>query len=100
VISVDPKKKELVGNLKNNGREWHRKGTPEAVNVHDFIDRKLGRAVPFGVYDITSNVGWVSVGTDREAGGTTTFTVTWVPLNPTPEERATFDGGHDSMTQG
>src|SRR5882672_7581173 len=66
VISVDTKKKELVGNFKNNGREWRRKGTPEAVNVHDFIDPKLGRAVPYGVYDINNNVGWVSVGTDHD----------------------------------
>jgi Rhodopirellula transposase DDE domain len=66
VISVDTKKKELVGNFKNNGREWHRKGTPEAVNVHDFIDPKLSRAVPYGVYDINNNVGWVSVGTDHD----------------------------------
>jgi hypothetical protein len=66
VISVDTKKKELVGNFKNNGREWHRKGAPEAVNVHDFIDPKLSRAVPYGVYDINNNVGWVSVGTDHD----------------------------------
>src|ERR1700693_5139844 len=66
VISVDTKKKELVGNFKNNGREWHRKGTPELVNVHDFIDPKLSRAVPYGVYDVTNNVGWVSVGTDHD----------------------------------
>jgi hypothetical protein len=66
VISVDTKKKELVGNFKNNGREWRRKGTPELVNVHDFIDPKLSRAVPYGVYDITNNVGWVSVGTDHD----------------------------------
>jgi hypothetical protein len=66
VISVDTKKKELVGNFKNNGREWHRKGEPEAVNVHDFIDPKLSRAVPYGVYDINNNVGWVSVGTDHD----------------------------------
>jgi hypothetical protein len=66
VISVDTKKKELVGNFKNNGREWRPKGTPELVNVHDFIDPKLSRAVPYGVYDISNNVGWVSVGTDRD----------------------------------
>lgn len=66
VISVDTKKKELVGNFKNNGREWRPAGTPELVNVHDFIDPKLGRAVPYGVYDITNNVGWVSVGTDHD----------------------------------
>jgi len=66
VISVDTKKKELVGNFKNNGREWRPRGTPEAVNVHDFVDPKLGRAVPYGVYDINNNVGWVSVGTDHD----------------------------------
>jgi hypothetical protein len=66
VISVDTKKKELVGNFKNNGREWRPKGAPELVNVHDFIDPKLSRAVPYGVYDITSNAGWVSVGTDHD----------------------------------
>jgi Rhodopirellula transposase DDE domain len=59
-------KKELVGNFKNNGREWRRKGAPELVNVHDFINPKLSRAVPYGVYDITNNVGWVSVGTDHD----------------------------------
>ena len=66
VISVDTKKKELVGNFKNNGREWRPKGSPEPVNVHDFIDPKLSRAVPYGVYDINNNVGWVSVGTDHD----------------------------------
>jgi hypothetical protein len=72
VISVDTKKKELVGNFKSNGREWRPRGTPELVNIHDFVDRKLGRAVPYGVYDITNNVGWVSVGTDHD---TATFAV-------------------------
>jgi hypothetical protein len=66
VISVDTKKKELVGNFKNNGREWRRSRTPELVNVHDFIDPKLSRAVPYGVHDITNNVEWVSVGTDHD----------------------------------
>src|SRR5437588_1754155 len=66
VISVDTKKKELVGNFKNNGRDWRPRGTPELVNIHDFIDPKLSRAVPYGVYDITNNVGWVSVGTDHD----------------------------------
>ena len=66
VISVDTKKKELVGAFKNNGRELRPKGRPEPVNVHDFIDPKLKRAVPYGVYDITNNVGWVSVGTDHD----------------------------------
>ena len=66
VISVDTKKKELVGNFKNNGRDWRPKDTPEVVNVHDFIDPKLSRAVPYGIYDINNNVGWVSVGTDHD----------------------------------
>jgi hypothetical protein len=66
IISVDTKKKELIGNFKNNGRELRPKGFPESVNVHDFIDPKLKRAVPYGVYDITNNVGWVSVGTDHD----------------------------------
>ena len=66
VISVDTKKKELVGNYTNHGREWRPKATPEAVMVHDFIDPKLGRAVPYGVYDIADNKGWVSVGADHD----------------------------------
>ena len=66
IISVDTKKKELVGNFKNNGRQWRAKGRPELVNVHDFVDPKLSRAVPYGVYDITNNAGWVSVGTDHD----------------------------------
>ena len=66
VISVDTKKKELVGNFKNNGREWHPKGTPENVNVYDFPSLAKGRAVPYGVYDISANKGWVSVGTNHD----------------------------------
>jgi hypothetical protein len=72
VISVDTKKKELVGNFKNMGREWRPKGKPELVNIHDFIDPKLSRAVPYGVYDVRNNVGWVSIGTDHD---TATFAV-------------------------
>jgi hypothetical protein len=66
VISVDTKKKELVGDFKNSGREWQPKGRPEKVRVHDFIIPELGRANPYGVYDLTRNVGWVSVGTDHD----------------------------------
>jgi Rhodopirellula transposase DDE domain len=62
VISVDTKKKELVGDFKNSGREWRPKGTPEEVRVHDFQDPQLGKAIPYGVYDLASNEGWVSVG--------------------------------------
>jgi len=66
VISVDTKKKELVGNYRNNGREWRPNGEPELVKVHDFIDPKLARAVPYGVYDIANNLGWVSVGASHD----------------------------------
>lgn len=65
-ISVDTKKKELVGDFKNGGREWRPKGSPEHVRVHDFVIPELGRAVPYGVYDIADNVGWVSVGIDHD----------------------------------
>ena len=66
VISVDTKKKELVGAYKNNGAEWRPAGSPEAVKVHDFIDKELGKANPYGVYDLAANAGWVSVGTDHD----------------------------------
>jgi hypothetical protein len=62
VISVDTKKKELVGDFKNGGTEWQPKGSPEEVRVHDFKDKQLGKAIPYGVYDLASNEGWVSVG--------------------------------------
>lgn len=62
VISVDTKKKELIGDYKNSGREWNPKGNPLAVNVHDFPDPRIPKAAPYGVYDITENKGWVSVG--------------------------------------
>jgi DNA-binding transcriptional ArsR family regulator len=65
-ISVDTKKKELVGNFKNAGREWRPQGSPEEVRVHDFVIPELGRAVPYGVYDIAGNAGWVSVGVDHD----------------------------------
>jgi len=62
VLSVDTKKKENIGNFKNNGKEWSRKGEHTDVNVYDFIDKDLGKAAPYGVYDISKNIGWVSVG--------------------------------------
>jgi hypothetical protein len=64
--AVDTKKKELIGDFKNAGQEWQPKGRPEHVRVHDFIDKELGKAVPYGVYDVANNVGWVSVGTDHD----------------------------------
>jgi transposase len=66
VISVDTKKKELVGDFKNGGREWQPTGQPEQVRVHDFIDKDLGKVSPYGVYDLTANEGWVSVGVDHD----------------------------------
>jgi hypothetical protein len=66
VISIDTKKKELVGAFKNGGREWRPKGEPEAVQVHDFLDPQLGKAIPYGVYDVSANQGWVSVGIDHD----------------------------------
>lgn len=66
VISVDAKKKELVGNFKNGGREWLPKGKPRRVRVHDFIEPEKGKATPYGVYDLTKNAGWVSVGIDHD----------------------------------
>lgn len=65
-ISVDTKKKELVGDFKNGGRQWRPKGDPEKVRVHDFIDPQLGKAIPYGVYDMARNAGWVSVGMDHD----------------------------------
>ena len=66
VISVDTKKKELVGDFKNAGREWHPAGQPPSVRVHDFKDDELGKAIPYGVYDLGANAGWVSVGIDHD----------------------------------
>ncbi|MDQ3298039.1 MAG: ISAzo13 family transposase [Myxococcota bacterium] len=73
VISVDTKKKELVGNFKNGGREWQPQGEPELVDVHDFPSDAIGKAIPYGVYDLASNDGFVSVGVDHD---TPTFAVT------------------------
>ena len=64
--SVDTKKKELVGDFKNPGREWRPKGKPEEVRAHDFLDEDLGKAIPYGVYDLAANAGWVSVGRDHD----------------------------------
>jgi hypothetical protein len=78
VISVDTKKKELVGAYKNGGREWHPAGQPEQVKVHDFIDPTLGKANPYGVYDVANNTGWVSVGTDHDTAAFAVNTIaTW-----------------------
>ena len=65
-ISVDTKKKELIGPYKNDGREWTRSGEPVPVKTHDFPDAQLGKAIPYGIYDVSANTGWVSVGTDHD----------------------------------
>ncbi len=75
VISVDTKKKELIGPYKNNGRTWRPKGDPEKVNVYDFIDPELGRANPYGIYDLASDSGWVSVGTDHDTAAFAVATI-------------------------
>jgi hypothetical protein len=66
VISVDTKKKELIGDFKNSGRTWRESGDPEKVQVHDFEYKDLGKGIPYGVYDVNLNKGWVSVGTDHD----------------------------------
>jgi Rhodopirellula transposase DDE domain len=66
VISVDAKKKELVGPYRNGGREWQPAGQPVQVNTHDFLDRETGKAIPYGIYDVTADTGWVNVGCDHD----------------------------------
>ena len=105
-ISVDTKKKELVGDFKNNGREWRPQGQPAEVRVHDFVDKKLGKAIPYGVYDLAANTGWVSVGIDHD---TAVFAVETIrrwwrnlgqPLYPEATELLiTADGGGSNGTR-
>src|SRR5918993_1434654 len=75
VISVDTKKKEIVGNLANKGREWQPKGSPVRVDVHDFPDPNIGKAIPYGVYDLGANTGWVSVGDDHDTAAFAVATI-------------------------
>jgi transposase len=75
VISVDTKKKELVGDFKNPGREWRPQGQPELVRVHDFIIPESGKAIPYGVYDLTRNAGWVSLGIDHDTASFAVHTI-------------------------
>jgi len=74
-ISVDTKKKELVGDFKNGGREWRPRGKPHQVRVHDFIDPKKGKAIPYGVYDLALNKGWVTVGIDHDTAAFAVHTI-------------------------
>ena len=75
VVSIDTKKKELVGEFKNAGQEWEPQGQPVNVKVHDFPEPKLGKAIPYGVYDLASNEGWVSVGIDHDTARFATASV-------------------------
>jgi len=100
VISVDAKKKELVGNFKNNGGEYRPSGTPEKVNVYDFIDPLLGRATPYGIYDLTANEGYVGVGTSHDTAKFAVETIEkwWLTMGQEryPEAHSLFitaDGG-------
>jgi hypothetical protein len=82
VVSMDTKKKELVGRFANGGREWEPTGEPEEVNVHDFPDPKVGKAIPYGVYDVGANHGWVGVGTDHDTAAFAVQTLRrwWQPV--------------------
>ena len=99
-VSVDTKKKELVGDFKNNGREWHPAGQPPEVRVHDFADKDLGKVIPYGVYDILNDQGWVSVGIDHDTAQFATHSIRswWARMGCRHFRRAselliTADGG-------
>jgi len=100
VISVDSKKKENVGNYKNGGKEYHKKGEPVEVNAYDFTDKKLGKVTPDGVYDISKNTGWVNVGCDHNTAEFAVYSIQqwWDKLGKTlypdtDEIVITADGG-------
>ena len=100
VISVDGKKKENVGNFKNGGREYQKKGSPIEVNAYDFVDKELGKVTPYGVYDIAKNSGWVNVGCDHDTAEFSVFSIQqwWMMLGkelyPVAKELIiTADGG-------
>lgn len=100
VISVDAKKKELVGSFKNPGREWNPQGAPEKVNVYDFLSYAEGRATPYGVYDVGKDEGWVNIGTDKDTAAFAVESVRrwWVMMGKANYPKATqlvitADGG-------
>ena len=100
VVSVDTKKKELIGQFRNGGREWAPKGQPEPVEVYDFPDKELGKVIPYGVYDMATNTGWVSVGVDHDTAAFAVETIRrwWYHMGRTVYPRAqrvliTADGG-------
>jgi hypothetical protein len=105
-ISVDTKKKELVGDFHNAGREWRPRGRPEEVRVHDFEDKTLGKAIPYGVYDIASNEGWVSVGIDHDTAqfAANSILMWWLQMGQQRFPRArrlmiTADGGGSNASR-
>ena len=107
VISVDCKKKELIGNYKNNGREWEKSKSPRQVKVYDFIDEELGKAAPYGAYDIARNEGWVSVGISRDTAQFAVNTIrTWwqqMGMEAYPDATkllVTADGGGSNSSRG
>lgn len=106
VISVDTKKKELLGDFLNKGQEWQPKGIPEKVNIYDFINKESGKAIPYGVYDVTFNKGWVSVGIDHDTARFATATLRrwWEvmghPMYPNARELLiTADGGGSNSSR-
>ncbi len=106
VISVDTKKKELVGQYRNAGREWRPKGKPEEVKVYDFIDAELGKAIPYGVYDPLRNEGWVSVGSDHDTAEFAVETIRrwWISMGKEQYPNATkllitADGGGSNSSR-
>ena len=106
VISVDTKKKELVGDFRNPGQEWHPQGEPEKVRVHDFLDKELGKAIPYGVYDVTNNQGWVNVGIDHDTAYFAAASIRrwWEEMGATRFPRAeqlliTADGGGSNSSR-
>ncbi len=106
VISVDTKKKELVGDFKNAGQTWRPRGEPEEVRVHDFLIKELGRAVPYGVYDLAANAGWVSVGMSCDAAAFAVQTIRrwWAEIGSARYPEATrlvitADGGGSNGTR-
>ena len=106
VISVDCKKKELIGNFKNNGKEWELQKTPTKVNVYDFVDKKLGKSIPYGIYDMYKNVGWVNVGISKDTAKFAVLSIrTWwekmgKPCYPNVKELLiTADGGGSNSSR-
>jgi len=106
VVSVDTKKKELVGDFKNGGREWRPRGNPHEVRVHDFMDKDLGKVAPYGVYDLANNVGWVGVGISHDTAEFAVATIArwWRRLGHRryPKTRSlliTADGGGSNGTR-